>query len=370
MNILPPPPAQLHDEGERQNKECSYKIVWLSFFCSLLVLIRHAVNYDIYSVGGVWLYVQKFISQITDVAVPTFFVLSGFLLFKGLDKTTLKRKLVSRIFTLLIPYVIWNILGYFWAFLTTNLPFIAKYMNSPTLSFSFVGLLKELYYCNYSALWFVRNLIVYVPLSCAFIFVLKYKWVGWLPAAALYVLCVLFPIGILDYFCLFLLGGYLGKRFPDFILRFQCKKGYLLYGCIALFLIINAASTLWNKTLPYALYYPITFIEVCALWFSFDVVRWRQPRYWWVHISFFIYCTHSFLLESLEKLFLLLIGKSLFGSIVTFICAPTITLGLIIGVAYLLQRFLPSVWKVLTGGRGELPLKKTTKITETQEVST
>lgn len=66
---------------------------------------------------------------------------------------------------------------------------------------------------------------------------------------------------------------------------------------------------------------------------------------------FFIFCTHSLILESIEKVFLLLLGNTMMGSVVDFILAPIIALGIITGAAYILKYRMYTVWKIVTGNR-------------------
>ena len=66
---------------------------------------------------------------------------------------------------------------------------------------------------------------------------------------------------------------------------------------------------------------------------------------------FFIFCTHSLSLESIEKVFLLLLGNTMMGSVVDFILAPIIALGIITGAAYILKYRMSTVWKIVTGNR-------------------
>jgi len=61
---------------------------------------------DIYS-----LFCISISMTLAHIAVPTFFVISGFLFFKGLERWNwdiYKGKMRKRIYTLLIPYLIWN----------------------------------------------------------------------------------------------------------------------------------------------------------------------------------------------------------------------------------------------------------------------
>ena len=61
---------------------------------------------------------------------------------------------------------------------------------------------------------------------------------------------------------------------------------------------------------------------------------------------------HSMILESIEKFFLVLIGRTLIGAIVDFIFAPILTVIIIIVVAWISQRIVPRAWGISMGGRG------------------
>ena len=344
------PVAEENDVKDKKN----YKIVWVSFILSILVVLEHSINYSIYNSSGFWYLVQKFIEQITDIAVPTFFVLSGFLFFKDLDQKSIKRKLISRIFSLVIPYLIWNFVDFLFYFALTNISFTANLMNMERIEFTFLNVLKCFYSNEYSVMHFVRNLIVYVVVSILFYHVIKIKYIGWLPALISFALCTVFRLELFNYFCLFLVGAYLGKCFPNFLLQYKFKK-YLIAIFFGLFITINVVSTLLSCLKIYLanyFYFPITLIEVFAFWFCLDFITFKKPKYWWVGISFFIYCTHSIILESLEKIYLLLFGKSVLASVTCFFLVPLITLGIVVLFAYLLRRFVKPVWKILSGGRG------------------
>jgi len=69
---------------------------------------------DLYNMSGAdfySLFCITFSMTLAHIAVPTFFLISGFLFVKGLEKwnrTVYKGKLNKRVYSLLIPYLIWN----------------------------------------------------------------------------------------------------------------------------------------------------------------------------------------------------------------------------------------------------------------------
>ena len=59
-------------------------------------------------------FLKLLVSQtLVKVAMPVFFIMSGYLFFANVDKwdvATYKKKILRRVKTLLIPYLIWNLL--------------------------------------------------------------------------------------------------------------------------------------------------------------------------------------------------------------------------------------------------------------------
>lgn len=89
-----------------------------------------------------------------------------------------------------------------------------------------------------------------------------------------------------------------------------------------------------------------------AIWIVADILTHLPKPFWWAKLSFAIYVTHSMILESIEKMFLLLLGQSFTGALLDFIFAPMITLMLILLIAKVAFHFFPRICSVLLGGRG------------------
>lgn len=90
-------------------------------FCFLIILL-HA-HYHIPSVesvsdaGDIVFELQKFIREyfstfLADIAIPGFAIISGYLFFATAEfsKEAYKKKIKKRVFTLLIPYIVWNLI--------------------------------------------------------------------------------------------------------------------------------------------------------------------------------------------------------------------------------------------------------------------
>lgn len=171
------------------------------------VVFQHAWMMNSYTIHGVtrtfpeigWCsFIVHWISDVvTKSCVPLFFLISGYLFFKGVGEDFLSvkypDKLKKRIRTLLIPYLIWNLLYFVY-----NAAF--KGLNLTPLSVAgafFVrpDLLPASYYPAYTPLWFIRELMLLMLLSplVYYIFVRLPKYCGHLVLFTLFV-CGLFSL--------------------------------------------------------------------------------------------------------------------------------------------------------------------------------
>ena len=91
-----------------------------TLFLSVLVIFVHSTHFSLASLQAVphssffsasfLIKIEFFFSEfLGQVAVPGFFFLSGFLFFRGLDDVkSWRRKLKSRVFSYVLPYLLWN----------------------------------------------------------------------------------------------------------------------------------------------------------------------------------------------------------------------------------------------------------------------
>ena len=110
-------------------KETSNIISFLRFPLTVMVVLIHCfgagecrigdIQWDAFSAWNAYDIIRVTMKHvICQIAVPAFFLMSGYLFFQKLqdkwDWSIWKRKIRSRVFTLLIPYLVWNVL--LWAF--------------------------------------------------------------------------------------------------------------------------------------------------------------------------------------------------------------------------------------------------------------
>lgn len=104
-----------------QEKSINYSTIeWLRFFCACAVVLLHNIGKPIEGTSfisyqnGAFDIIRIFFSRgICWVAVPIFFIISGYLFFSKLEEWNsdiYKNKIKRRVTSLMIPYLIWNLM--------------------------------------------------------------------------------------------------------------------------------------------------------------------------------------------------------------------------------------------------------------------
>ena len=93
------------------------KVTWFSFALSLLVIWVHSYNAELFlgyqaATGMVYVLEHRIGEWFGQIAVPGFFVISGYQFYRDFDWGKLKSKWQRRVKSLLVPYIVWNFLYY------------------------------------------------------------------------------------------------------------------------------------------------------------------------------------------------------------------------------------------------------------------
>ena len=153
-------------------------------------------------------FVRVLVSQgIARVAVPLFFLMSGYLFFANFrwSQQTFLRKVTTRMRTLLIPFLFWNVamLGFYAT--VQSIPALAPYFSGPT------ALIRELSLMEYPNVllgfkgypiayhfWFIRDLMVLILLAPLIALVLRFAALPFLLAVYLCWVTGKWPVYIPD----------------------------------------------------------------------------------------------------------------------------------------------------------------------------
>lgn len=181
-----------------------------------------------------------------DVAVPAFFFISGLLYFASFDGTARcwLRKLANRVRSLAIPYLLWNLIGYFLLAYAVHMVAKGDFLRS-------FWAVRVAYRSVASApvdgpLYFIKGLCFLSIGAPALHFALRRRALAWLaPAAMLF--WVASPVAALEgrmaviALAFFSFGGYIAIRRPT-ALESVAKNRRAALAAIAAFLAISAAN--------------------------------------------------------------------------------------------------------------------------------
>lgn len=372
----------------------SQVIDWLRFPLAVAVVFIHsfgtppidmaALHADPLSAANLYHWLRICLSHVlTHIAVPTFFLISGYLFFRRWQQWDGKlylAKMKTRFRTLVVPYLCWNGLAILLivalklgAFLLKGKP-----LSNIPLYFEGKGWLALFWNCNVWSehrvnwlgmptpmsgpidlpLWFLRDLIVVTALAPLFYLLLKHtRHYGVLLLGLAYVSGIwpVIPGLTANAVFFFGLGAYFGIQGKNIVT--ECRRVRRASYVLSVLLLL---PTVWfdgTNTLTGQRLYPFYIIAgVCAAFnLASDLLERKRARvvHLLSHSTFFIYAVHTLLVLRVSGFLL----RPLAGvdhplvQAVAYLLKPSMCVCLCIGLFLFLRRFFPRVLGVLTGNR-------------------
>lgn len=264
------------------------------------IVCRHATTTELPSSTHAFDLITRGVVILTEICVPLFFVISGYLFFRNTpDKPDVNwfwGKYESRFFSLVIPYLIANIIAWCCYYFAMN--------EVPSMVSGFFGdSWKDPIFVFWTgpvnmSLWFIRELIVVVLLSPLVYLLVRYlSWWGVLALGVLWA----FKIGPEPIF-LFSAGACLGIRKIDPVEHWLLAPGP-----------VDARSRAW---------------------------------------TYFIYLYHYLLIVGVKKaLVIALKPQGTLALLGVYLFSVVLVLGLLTFVYAMMQRVIPGVTRVIVGGK-------------------
>lgn len=336
------------DETKQIAIHYSWAIMWCNFFLSFLIVCLHTNIPETQTlpagISARWDTIKQVISAIADVAVPCFFTISAYLLFRKFTCTNYAYVVKSRIKTVLVPFLLWSFLG----ILYQN---ALHFLRGETYEHFLVAWITGS--CN-PPIWFLRTLFVYV-LMAPVIWKLvsrSQKSVVWIPLLIAANLVIDFDYTSVFYWApSYLLGAWLAIYQKERIEAEQAPRtlmDLLPIRVIILVGLFGLGACIYNIEKIYNIY---RFVSGTAVVYVFWKTQWnRQPRPW-MQNSFFTFCSHALLLGLIPKVIFRLVPQNLPGICIGYaLSAGTIWLCTVCA-SLLLKKCLPRFYLLLSGGR-------------------
>ena len=348
-----------------QMGELSYfskKVTFLSVVLTFMIVILHAKTPERWglplNMDNPFIYLTNVFAQ---MGVPMFFFISGLLFYRNCDFKVIERKLYSRVHSLLIPYVIWNVLfvGIFWVL--THVPLLHNRMNMGEVLNDPVEIIYAIINARYTVLWFVKDLMIFCALSAGIYIALSNIKVALAVLALSIINALLGDYGyenICMWFPMYFTGAIVGKFYLNKSALYgdlsgiikkpfhkRCVTALLL--AVLVLLYIMAARDAGNL-FYYRLLAPILVWMVVDFLLKGFITQRFQVRPWMKYM-FFIYCTHQFVLNVLQKFVVMTCPPTPLTLNLTFILSPVVVIVLLICTAKMLSRY--RFYSYLSGGR-------------------
>lgn len=335
------------------NKESSNKIKNVNLILSLFVVFSHAFNLNYYDLNhnGLTYNLEKYTIIFFQVAVPLFFSISAFLFYYNYEKNSLLEKWKRRIKTILIPYIIWNIIGFLFFQIIGLFPGISSNYGGEIDKLSFINFVYAIITNKYNGVTWFMGLLLFFFLISPFIFKsMKNKKVSLVLLFLFFALSVYgnyIENKILHNFIYFYIGVYFAKHNKELVLkRYNNKTKSVSFIMTILITIFDRKFNLKSSLLFYA-------FEDCAFivlfWIFFD---WLAEKNFGklTKTSFLIYVSHEMILEPIEKIIFIVLDNCELGAFIDYVFAPMITVAIIYLLYSVLSKF-PKIKSVLLGGR-------------------
>lgn len=331
------------------------RVIWMQFLLCILVIWVHSYNMDIFKpvkLGGFVGGLERFISDsLGQTAVPGFFMISAFLFYRKFDWDQLLRKWKSRFYTLVIPYMAWNLIYYIAYFFMTNTPAVHEQLHRSKVSLSLSELFFAIVYFRYnSVFWFMFQLILLVMLAPAVYGLLRRKRVG-AGVLALVFLCLMLRVELpflnMDALMYYLIGAFAALHGEKLVMAVWKKPMAVVFGAALLVSYGIHLCAGWTECVQLLLLYRITF-PIC-LWFLLGCFRLPTARDWMKH-TFFVYATHFLIIRAMNKLGGLAFPNSALWALAFYFLGPVLVFAASEAAAMLGKR-LPGLWRLLGGGR-------------------
>ena len=339
------------------------KITIVSFILAVFVVYIHGNNTTTYvfdfekPFDDFVFWFEDWCQGWQHVSVPLFYIISGFLFFRNYSEKKCWEKIRKRVVTVLIPYIIWNLVPWILLIIMGRFSFSRNISISADLSLR--SLYSCLVECRYSVLWYVRNLIVFFAATPVLYFFIKErnKKIGLflillvISGNFAWLICYGNKPEVLYWLPFYLMGSWIAVNKPYIFIN-QADKRTRVLATIGLALCIIWAMfpkyLLFNVVFEYLyrLIIPLVFWYYMD-WFSFSI----KPT-WLLSLSFPIYCLHDILSSPIEKVIVILFGNKIMIALGSYLFTPILVIMLIVIFCKNVKTLFPKGYSILFGSRG------------------
>ena len=288
-------------------------------------------------------------NEIGEDAVGPFFLITGFLFFRTFHIKGYFDKIRTRWHTLILPYLIWNIIGALTWYVAIHISgnrFICDGFSFDTLG----EVIGNILACKYTVLWYVGVIIVYAFASPVFYYLVRNK------RRAIFSIVLFFIIGIsfhhpfcspLAWMSIYMLGAFLGVYYKDFL--FKPQPSWLTWLGIISFPFSVWFDHEYDNMLTVILRQWLSVFFYIGLYDLINHFIHFAPHRVYKY-SFFLYATHYFFLHICQR-YVLISMDDLYACWIAYLFVPPLVVVVCVSIGYILDKKSHQLYCILSGNR-------------------
>lgn len=349
-------------KNKEYNIRLSEAITWLRFPLIFLIIMLHC--YSVQRLEGshetYFKVLYTFYNWLGETGVPGFFFISGFLFF--LSKKTYSQKIKARVHTLLIPYILWNLIMLALYGIAYAIGYPQNINGGSMADFQFTDYLRLFWdrgsYDNGNfvpilcPLWYIRNLLIMSLLSPLIYYIIRYARELFLISITFWWVTTYHNAFIPQTILFFSLGAYF-SIFDINPLRIASEnkaKIIILFGIFAVGDILS--HTVMGTPINLQLHRISLILNIPVLLLLADwCVRHEYTNNLLPNSAFIVFCVHYPVVVLLRKICISQFSDSDFIHILLYFACVLVATLLSIGFYCLLESSFPKVKNILSGNR-------------------
>ena len=345
------------------NSRISAAITWLRFTLIFFIIMLHCYSVQRLEGNHVFFYkvLYPFSLWMGETGVPSFFFISGYLFF--LNRKTYSRKIETRVHTLLIPYIIWNLLLLVLYVVSNSIGYPQDINGKNLADYNFVDYIRLFWdrgsYDNGNfvpllcPLWYIRNLLIMSILSPLLYYIIKWAREAFLIVIAFWWMMSYHNAFIPQTVLFFSMGAFYSIFLINPLQLFD-KRKRLFMSLFSIFATCDIIShTVYGTPVNLQIHRLSLIFNIPALFLLADYcMRHVFHNQLLSNAAFVVFCVHYPIVVSLRKFCISSFADVNDGIhiLLYFVCVIISTL-LSLGSYVFLNKFFPRLRIILSGKR-------------------
>lgn len=331
------------------DKRLSYKISAIQATLCIMLVFGHSLNIADSNVkncgliGLILWYGLYCFNTICGMAVPCFFVISGYLYFykysESYDIYIYFRQLKTRIKSIIVPYFVWSSVAALVFRLVEKQEYSGNIIMNILLS------------ADNGPLWYLRNLIFYVLISPLLYMIIKRKYEGILIGSILLINIVfqnqLTYNSVLYCIIYYSIGAIMALKYQKLALKKYKNSILILFSILSVMVFVMATKTP-VLTVNCGRFF-VNIVWVVTLFLMADKFICKPKKR--IMNMFIVYCGHTILINLWDRIQNhVYIQNEIFSVLTQSVVIPIVIIVLLIVFTRIMRQYIPKVYEFI-GGR-------------------